>query len=263
MPMLTALYRYPVKSAHGDALTHCRVDARGLPDDRSWMVADPDGRFITGRECPQLVTVSATVDEAGLHVAAPGREPLTVSRAAFTEPHPAVVWRDGFEAWHGPHAADDWFSDFLGRPVRLMHTGDTRRRVSAFPDIPLSFADGFPLLLIGDASRRQLEHWVGRPLEMARFRPNLVIDGADAFAEDGWKRLRIGEVELELVRPCERCVFTTIDPDTGVRSADGEPLRTLARYRRGERGVLFGQNALVRRGGMLTVGSAVEILEAA
>ncbi|BCL75938.1 molybdenum cofactor sulfurase [Jeongeupia sp. HS-3] len=261
MPTLTALYRYPVKSIHGETLTHSRIGPSGLPDDRAWLVADRNGRFMTGRDWPQLVRVRADVGDTTLTLSAPGMPALSIARAAFTEAHPAQVWKDEFGAWHGPVEADQWLSDYLGCDARLLYTGESQRRVKQHPDIPLSFADGYPLLLIGEGSRRQLSDWAGQDFAMARFRPNLVIDGAEPFAEDGWTRIRIGEVILRMVKPCTRCVFTTVDPDSGEKSADQEPLRTLAKKRKGEGGVLFGQNVIAENSGRIETGMAVEILE--
>ncbi|WP_035056089.1 MOSC domain-containing protein [Andreprevotia chitinilytica] len=260
---LTALYRYPVKSTRAHSLVHTQVTPLGLPDDRAWMVADATGRFITGRELPHFVRVVATPTATGLILSAAGFETIEVACSAFTTPQPVQVWRDHFEAWIGATDADAWLSAVLGQPVQLVYTGDTQRRVKHHPDVPLSFADGYPILLAGEASRQQLSGWVGRDMEMARFRPNLVVSGADAFAEDGWKRIRIGDVTFRIVKPCARCVFTTVDPETGEKSADQEPMRALAKHRKGDGGVMFGQNVIAENAGQIAVGMPVEILELA
>lgn len=261
MPTLSALYRYPLKSAHGHALNVAELAEVGLPDDRAWMVAEPSGRFVTGRELPQLVTIQAEADETGLALSAPGHGQVYAPRAAFTQGHPAHVWGTDFGAWHGADEADAWLSAFLGRPVRLLYTGETQRRVKRFPDAPVSFADGYPLLVIGGASLAQLSAWAGQPFEMARFRPNLVIDGADAFAEDGWTRIQVGEAVVRFAKPCGRCVFTTVDPETGVKSRDQEPIRTLARHRKRDGEVVFGMNAIVEKPGRIAAGDPITLLE--
>ena len=261
-PILSALYRYPVKSMAGDALNASAVSRLGLPFDRMWMVADRSGRFVTGRQLPQLVRVRTEPSADGVTLAMAGREALFVPNEVFTEEVSAVVWGSLFPAWGGAAAADAWLSDALGAPLRFLWTGaQTARRVRVEPDVPLSFADGFPLLLIGQSSLDDLSARVGRPLEMARFRPNLVVSGAEAFAEDGWTRIRIGTVSFRLVKPCERCVFTTVDPVTGEKSLDQEPLRTLARYRKTADGVLFGQNVIADGAGELVCGMPVDVLE--
>jgi uncharacterized protein YcbX len=137
----------------------------------------------------------------------------------------------------------------------------TARRVKTDSDVPLTFADGYPLLLIGQASLDALSARLGRPLAMARFRPNLVVSGAEAFAEDSWKRIRIGGTTFRLAKPCERCVFTTVDPDSGRKALDQEPLRTLAKFRKTPEGVLFGQNVIAEGSTELVLGMPVEVLE--
>ena len=261
-PVLSALYRYPVKSMRGESLDASPVGPQGLPHDRSWMVADEGGRFVTGRTHPELVRVSARPGPAGVTLSAPGRDDLFVPNAAFTEAWPTIVWGSEFLAWRGAMAADAWISAYLGSRLRFMWIGaDTARRVKTDTEVPLSFADGFPLLLIGQASLDDLSARVGRPLSMARFRPNLVVSGAEAFAEDGWKRIRIGGVVFRIAKPCERCVFTTVDPDSGHKALDQEPLRTLAKFRKAPEGVLFGQNVIAEGAAELAVGMPIEVLE--
>jgi len=264
--VLSALHRYPVKSMRGQSLTDSAVGPRGLPFDRDWMLATPDGQFVTGRRYPALVRVDAIPAEAaetpGLTLSAPGRSSLFVPDTAFTETIEATVWGDSFPARQGAMEADAWISAYLGTPLKLLWTGlPTARRVKADPAVPLSFADGFPLLLIGQASLDDLAARVGRPLSMQRFRPNLVVSGSAPFAEDGWRRLRIGAVTFRIAKPCERCVFTTVDPETGRQAEDQEPLRTLAGYRKTPAGVIFGQNVIPEGCGELAVGMQVEVVE--
>ena len=262
LPVLSALYRYPVKSMHGESLEASPVGPQGLPYDRDWMVADEAGRFVTGRTHPELVRVSARPGLAGVTLSAPGRDDLFVPNEAFTESWPTSVWGSEFPAWRGATEADAWISAYLGSRLRFMWIGAaTTRRVKTDTAVPLSFADGYPLLLIGQASLDELSARLGRPLSMGRFRPNLVVSGAEAFAEDGWKRIRIGGVIFRIAKPCERCVFTTVDPDTGHKALDQEPLRTLAKFRKAPEGVLFGQNVIAEGGAELVVGMPVEVLE--
>lgn len=262
VPVLSALYRYPVKSMRGESLAASPVGPAGLPYDRTWMVADENGRFVTGRTHPELVLVAARPGPGGVTLSAPGRDDLFVPDDAFTEPCPTIVWGSEFPAWRGATAADAWISAYLGTRLRFMWIGaDTARRVKTAPDVPLTFADGFPLLLIGQASLDELSARLGRPLSMARFRPNLVVAGAAPFAEDGWKRIRIGGTTFRLAKPCERCVFTTVDPDTGHKALDQEPLRTLAKFRKAPDGVLFGQNVIAEGETELVVGMPVEVLD--
>lgn len=261
-PVLDALYHYPVKSMAGLRLDKAVLSQQGLPFDRCWMVADARGRFVTGREYPELVLVGASPTADGVTLSAAGRQALFVPNTAFDQPIDAMVWGDAFQAWEGATEADAWISGFIGAPLKLLWTGArTARRVRTESQVPLSFADGFPLLLIGQASLDDLCARIGRPLAMTRFRPNLVVSGAPPYAEDAWKRIRIGDAVLRIVKPCERCVFTTVDPDTGTRGLDQEPLRTLAGYRRTPAGVIFGQNVVADSEAEIIPGMPVEVLE--
>ncbi|WP_228112019.1 MOSC domain-containing protein, partial [Zoogloea sp. 1C4] len=261
-PVLSALYRYPVKSMRGQRLDASPVGPQGLPFDRSWMVADPNGKFVTGRTYPELVLVGAEPSIEGVTLSAPGRANLFVPNSAFEVAIESTVWGDRFPGWQGSGEADAWLSAFLGSPVRFLWTGaETARRVKVDPAVPLSFADGYPLLLIGQSSLDDLSARIGKPVSMSRFRPNLVVSGAEPFAEDGWKRIRIGEVVFRIEKPCERCVFTTVDPETGSKSLNQEPLRTLATYRRTPAGVIFGQNVIAENSGELVPGMSISILE--
>ncbi len=264
---LTEINIYPIKSTRRIALTESEVLPRGLPWDRRWMLVDDDNKFITARQHPALVTVQTVLNGEKLMVSADGRE--TISLPLFPERHSStrvIVWRDSVDAVWAGSEADTWFSDFLGISCRLVQmTDDLVRGVDQHfgqPNDEVSFADGFPLLLITAASLADLNKRLEHPVDMRRFRPNLVIDGNAPYAEDGWKRIRVGDVEFDGVKNCSRCVFTTVDPDRGVKSPDQEPLRTLSTYRRRpEGGVFFGQNLIPRGAGVIRIGDPVTLLD--
>jgi uncharacterized protein YcbX len=265
---LSALYRYPLKSARGESLSSSPLEALGLRGDRRWMLVEPEsGRFLTQRLLPQMSQLSALYNaDGGLSLSAPGFGGLDV---ALPDPEAdlrgVTVWRDSLRVPDAGDAAAEWLSAFIGRPCRLVQVPEARARQVdtgyAQPDDKVAFSDGFPLLLIGQASLEDLSARVGRPLEMLRFRPNLVVQGSEAYAEDSWKRIRIGELEFEVAKGCSRCILTTIDPQTGERNADREPLTTLKTYRERNGEVYFGQNLLPRGTGELRVGMPVEVLE--
>jgi len=264
---VTELNIYPVKSTRRIALSESEVLPRGLPWDRRWMLVDASGKFITGRQHPRLATVQTQIGDNRLLIHAAGHAslslPLVPRERRVVE---VTVWKDSVEALLAGDDADAWFSDFLGLDCRLVQmTDDIFRSVNqdyGRAGDQVSFADGFPLLLISEASLADLNSRLDQPVEMRRFRPNLVIDGERAYAEDGWRRIRVGEVEFEGVKNCSRCVFTTIDPDTGEKSPDLEPLRTLSSYRRRpEGGVYFGQNLIPRGAGVIRVGDPVTVLD--
>ncbi|MNE23784.1 MOSC domain protein [compost metagenome] len=269
MLSLSALYRYPLKSGKFEPLQDIRLDALGLEGDRRWMVVEEsNGRFLTQRLLPQLGRIEARWQDGGraLSLRAPGMPDLLVAVPGGSEQLRGVtIWRDSLQVPDAGDAAAKWVSDFLGRSCRLVQIPEQRARqvdtAYAEPGERVHFADGFPLLLIGQGSLEDLSARVGRPLEMLRFRPNLVVSGAEPYAEDSWKRIRIGALEFRVAKPCSRCILTTIDPHTGERSADREPLATLKTYREKDGEMLFGQNLIAEGTGELRVGMPVEILE--
>lgn len=259
---LSGLYVYPLKSAAAQALDVAVLQPRGLVHDRRWMVVDAQGEFITGREEPRLVMVRAHPQADDLRLSAPGMPDL-LARPTSRREH-VTVWRDRVDALAMTDDARAWISRFLGRECRLVFMDDSVQRpvdpAYAAAGDEVSFADAFPLLLIAEGSLAGLNARLDVPVPMLRFRPNLVVSGTEAHAEDGWKRIRVGEIEFDVVKPCVRCGFTTVMPETGVLDPRGEPLRTLATYRRGPKGVMFGQNLIARGVGTLRVGDAVTVL---
>jgi uncharacterized protein len=255
---LTGLTYYPIKSAAGTSVESWGVDQRGLWFDRRWMVTDPRGRFLTQRTSPKLALVRPEVCDDRLIIQAPGMKPLTLPLEPETgERLPVTVWDDTCEGrWLGPEPAE-WFSAYLGLSCGLVHMPDTTVR-PANPDYdpagtPVSFADAFPFLLISEESLADLNGRLSQPLPMNRFRPNLVIAGADPFVEDRLTDFEIGGIRFRAVKPCDRCVITTTDQQTMERGV--EPLRTLATYRRVAGKVYFGQNVVHRGSGRLSVGA--------
>lgn len=264
---LTGIRRYPVKSCRGHDLDTATVEPWGLAGDRRWMLVDADGVGVTARRHPRMVLIAPEPHADGLLLLAPGAEPLTVP---FPEPGRLAdvqVWSSQVAATPAAPAAHAWFSEVLGVALRLVFLDDPRRR----PTDPaygrdtdvVSFADGYPLLLTTRESLDALNDLIDGPdpLPMTRFRPNAVVTGAQAWSEDGWRRIRIGDAEFRVVKACSRCVLTTIDPDTATRGP--EPLRTLATNRRWDGKVWFGVNLVPDTpGAILRVGSPVEILDA-
>ena len=237
MPILSELDVYPVKGCAGIALETSTLGERGVPGDR--------------------------LEPERLVLEAPGQAPLGLSRAT---PGPAVqvtVWDDACRAVDAGDGAAAWFEQHLGHPARLvrMDTSFERRaNPELAPEGQLSFADAYPVLIISRPSLDDLASRVKTPLKMNRFRPNLVVEGCQPFEEDRWRRLRVGGAVLRLVKPCVRCVATTVEQETA--EAGHEPLRTLATFRRWEGGgVIFGQNAVVEVGSRVRVGDPVEVLD--
>ncbi|AUQ25891.1 YcbX family protein [Dickeya zeae] len=263
MIVLSRLFVHPVKSMRGLQLSQAMVSPSGLAFDRMFMITEPDGTFITARQFPQLVLFTPVLTHEGVFLSAPDGQTCLVRVDDFApDTAPTEVWGNHFQARIAPDAINQWLSGYLQRPVQLRWQGPAlSRRVKRHPDIPLGFADGYPFLLVNDASFNDVRHRCGAGIRIEQFRPNLVISGAEAFAEDGWQTLRIGEVMFDVAKPCSRCVLTTVSPERGRKHPAGEPLATLQQYRTAENGdVDFGLNLIARNSGIIRAGDSVEVL---
>jgi MOSC domain-containing protein len=257
---LTALNIYPIKSTKGIALAESEVDGFGLRYDRRWMVVDGSGQFLSQRSHSRLALVVPSIQGDKLRVDGPGMPTLELPlHPSFAVTTTVAVWDDVCSAsWVGESAAA-WFSEFLEYACSLVYMAEDTLR----PADPLfapagsrvSFADGFPFLLISEESLADLNRRLAEPLPMNRFRPNLVVAGCEPYDEDRWTRIQIGGVRFRVVKPCGRCVVTTTDQMTGERGK--EPLRTLTTYRKQDVEVMFGQNVVHEEKGRVRVGDAV------
>jgi uncharacterized protein YcbX len=248
---ITGIFTYPVKSCRGIAHERAQLAATGFDGDRHWMLVRPNGRFVTQRELPRMALVGTRLTATSLSLTAPGMPALEVSREAPGATLAVTVWKfDGRGIDCGDHAAA-WATQYLETPLRLVRFDPGAPRVCSpewTPDTHAvtEFSDGYPILVISRASLADLNARLPQALPMERFRPNVVIDGVEAYDEDRMHELRVGPVTLRIVKPCTRCSITTTDQQLG--AVDGvEPLRTLKEYRYDPklRGVLFGQNAII------------------
>ncbi|WP_246376286.1 MOSC domain-containing protein [Gluconacetobacter aggeris] len=263
---VVALHVHPVKSLGGIAVSAGLLGPCGLEDDRRWMVTDPDGAFLTQRQQARMALVTVARGTDGLVLAMEGHGAHAVARPPVDGTRRIVrVWKDSVPAVDAGDAAAAWLGAALGRPCRLVYLHDTGARPAdpafAPPGATVGFADGFAVLLASRASLDALNRDLPSPVPMDRFRPNLVLEGAAPWAEDGWRLLAVGEALLRVVKPCSRCIMTTIDQRTAESPDPREPLATLARTRRARGGVMFGQNAVVVRPGRIAVGDGVRVLE--
>lgn len=270
---VSALHTYPIKGCRRIDHERAVVEPWGLVGDRRWMIIDPDGAQVTQRDVARLALLHAVPAGTGLELSFPGSEPLLVAQPAPDPVVTATLWgRITMTATAAGPDADALLSKELDRDVRLVWMDDPANRRPVEPEYALpadrvSFADGFPLLLANTASLDRLNDWIAEsgsdegPLPMARFRPNVVVDGATPFAEDDWlgRRLRIGALVFRVAKPCGRCLVTTTDQETGERGR--EPLRTLARYRNVGQQLLFGTNLVPDTVGEISVGDPVEVLD--
>lgn len=269
MATLASIHIYPMKSCAPLPLDMAAVQTRGLARDRRWMVVDAHDKFVTGRQQPRLTLIRARPDGDALQLSAPGMPDLRVAAPQADGARlETAVWGAAVRPLLADSGAHDWISSHLRGAFRMVHMDDACvRPVKAKYDgkygidgDEVSFADAFPLLLISQAALDALNARLAEPLPILRFRPNLVVANTAPHAEDGWKRIRVGDIEFDVVKPCVRCVFTTVDFERGAFDPSGEPLRTLIKYRRSADGVTFGQNLIPRGAGTLRVGAAVEVL---
>lgn len=264
MVQVSALYIYPIKACRGIEVQAFRLDALGPQLDRRFMLVDEQGTFITQRQEPRLSQVIPGLSPTALLVKAPGMQTLKLPLSLPDDGRVAEVkvWGYAGPALEASGEVHDWFSEWLQRPCRLVYMPYAQLRQIDPQYAPeaayTSFTDGFPELLLSQASVDDLAKRAQLKLSHARFRPNIVVSGCDSYAEDGWKQIRIGEVAFDVVKPCARCVVTTIDPDTS--EAGKEPLATLASYRRQDGKVLFGQNCVHRELGTIRVNDPVVIV---
>ncbi|ORM69228.1 YcbX family protein [Pantoea rwandensis] len=266
MITLSRLYIHPIKSMRGLQLSHAQVLESGLGFDRIFMVTELDGTFITARQYPEMVRFTPALLPDGLFLNAPDGTQALVRFSDFTsQPSPTEVWGNHFTSYIAPDEINHWLSHFFPRPVQLRWTGITpTRRVKRFDDVPLSFADGFPFLLVNMASLQDLQQRCPASIRVEQFRPNLVVSGADAWDEDSWKRVKIGDITFEMPKPCSRCVFTTVGTESGRKHSEGEPLATLQRFRSGQDGsgdIDFGLNLIALNSGVIRVGDRVSVVE--
>jgi uncharacterized protein YcbX len=236
----------------------------GLEHDRRMMVVTPEGEFLTQREYPRLALVTPALSDGTLQLSAPNYDSIQIGIQTSGTPWPVNVWKSkGVHAIDQGEEAAGWFSDWLGTAVRLVHFADGYKRIvdqayAVNPNDHTSFADGYPILLTSEEGLQDLNSRLESPVPMNRFRPNLVVKRGEPFAEDTWNRIRIGNVELAVVKPCARCEVTTIDKETLERSK--EPLKTLGKYRKHRLGAIFGQNVIPLNEGRIRLGMNVEVL---
>jgi uncharacterized protein YcbX len=261
-PILAGVHVYPIKSCGGISLQSAALGVTGLLHDRRWMLVDEGGGFVSQRRHPRMALVSPRITPDRLVVSAPGMPDLEVPLEGEPEERIDVeVWGDAQRGAPVGGYADRWFGRFLGARCRLVRKpdDDVRPVDSAYARSgdQTSFADGFPLLLISEASLEDLNARLKSPVSMNRFRPNLVVRGCGPYAEDGWEEVRVGGAVFRVAEPCPRCAITTVNQESGERGK--EPLRTLATYRKADREVWFGRNLIHTSPGTVSVGDPVEI----
>ncbi len=260
---ITDIFYYPIKSCRGIAAPSVEIGERGIKNDRQWVVANSEQKAITQRELSQMALIEATVGEDGaLTLKAPERAPFTVAKGKGTVATTVDVWGNECAGIDEGDEAASWLGSYLGTQCRLVRVaeGNTRECMAPLPDgspVKLTFVDGCSLLVISQESLDDLNNRLADPVQITRFRPNLVISGLGAFSEDDCDQLQIGDLTLYKVQPCERCVITTIDPESGKKGV--EPLKTLNTYRRVDKKVIFGTYFLHSKPGKISIGDDVVV----
>ena len=267
---LSQISVYPIKSTAGIELSTSWIDELGLSFDRRFVIADNKGQFITARTEPRLCLIQANLTVTGLILTAPNMPTLVINTQEFSNTYQTVmVWQDNIKARQGNSDHHQWFSHYLNRPCQLLHFDPlSEREVPANSNRTnqLAFADGYPLLLTSQASLDDLNSRCPTTITMRQFRPNLVVENCEAFAEDTWSHIRMGEVMFELMKPCARCIFTTINPKTAEKHGQQEPITSLKHYRQAIDGelkgeILFGQNLKPLNQGQIKLTDSVTIIK--
>ncbi len=263
---LSSIYIYPIKSLAGISLQSAQVEARGLQHDRRWMLIDSENRFITQRTKPSLALIDIILKKEGFEITHREKNlpalalPFSISVGELIN---VQVWDDVCPALL--YNDSGWFQAATGLDCRLVYMHDDSQRLVdsryAHQSEITSFSDGFPFLLIGEASLATLNERLETPVPMNRFRPNLVFSGGASFEEDTFAQLTIGEVTFLAPKPCARCIFTTIDQATGKKDPSKDPLKTLATFRTWNNKILFGENLLAVTLGTVAIGDTLSVLQ--
>jgi len=265
---ITGLTIYPVKSLAGIPLQSSELDSMGLKYDRRWMLVSPDGMFLTQRKFPQMALVSTALKNGQLTLSRKDKEDHSVPEiSADAKMMDVRIWRDTVTAQRVGDESDAWLSEALGFDCHLVYIAENEVRQCSLDYADegdrTGFADAFPILVISEESlgdlNNKLETKGKKPVPMKRFRPNIVVTGCEAFAEDTWKMLTIGEIAMRGIKLCDRCILTTVDPVTGERTGK-EPLETLGEYRKWDNKVYFGMNLIHEQQGTIKIGDDVTVL---
>ena len=267
MKQLTQIYRYPIKSSMPVALEESVIENRGLAFDRLWCVFDKNEQALTAREYPALLDIEAKITEQELLICYQRKTVATIPIAlSKNESKPVRVFSYDVTAVPTSAAVNKWFSEFLGIECQLLfqHEAYERKVLEKHGGISgdtVGFADQCPILLATEASLTDLNERLGHPIAINRFRANLVIDGTNAWEEDGWNTIRIGECDFKVNQACIRCVLTTIVPVSKIKDPDSEPLRTMNSFRKGPQGgVVFGMHLTPLSVGKVKLGDEIVVL---
>ena len=255
---VSGLFIYPVKSLAGISIESSELDSMGMKCDRRWMVVSPDGKFLTQRTLPQMALIKTAIIDGVLTLKMSGMDDYKVPKTSTSSGIMEVtIWRDTLQVQCVGDSCDVWLSKAIGVDCKMVYIADDVQRQCnleyAKEGDRTGFADGYPMLLVSEASLEDLNQRLDIPVDMRRFRPNIVIKGCDAFAEDKFNSFTIADIDMRGVKLCDRCPMPMNDPDTGVRSGQ-EPIATLMKYRKWDNKVYFGMNVIHQQQGTLKIG---------
>jgi len=260
---ITGIYIYPIKSLGGISLQSAEVEDRGLQYDRRWMLVDEQNKFITQRLHPEMALLKVKIKNDLLTIKHIQNKlsPLTIPFAPYDEKEiNAQIWNDYVTALKYGSDVNRWFTEAIGFNCSIVYMPDSTKR-NVDPEYAnnklVGFADGYPFLIIGEESLNDLNKRMAEPLPMNRFRTNFVFSGGKSFDEDNWKTIKIGDIVFHAVKPCARCVITTINQTTGIKGK--EPLKSLAVFRQKDNKVIFGMNLVAEGTGKVGLGHEIEI----
>jgi len=260
---VTEIWIYPIKGMRGIPLQKAKLESEGFQYDRRWMLVHEDGVFLSQRSHPQLALFEQTVTEDNLILEYRGNKIRIPLEATNGDEWSVKVFDDELKGTRVSDEIDAWFSEQLSDKVSLVRitptSGRRKKLIKGPPDTLVSFADGYPYLILGTASLDVLNSKLSAPLPMNRFRPNIVINTTEAHEEDSWNKITIGTEQLQVIKPCARCTVTTIDQDTAIKGK--EPLITLATYRKEGNKIYFGANTISLSNGWVQVGDRIELLD--
>lgn len=260
---ISEIFVFPVKSCREIKLDSAFVGSFGLDNDRRWMVVDEKGVMLTQRKISEMCLIQVELNDLGIVLKHRKMDNLSVLKPITKNKTTVKIWRDECQADDAGEEAAKWLSKALSVKCRLVYFPDNEFRqvdlAYANKGEKTAFSDGFPLLLISDASLNDLNVRLSTPITVERFRPNIVVSGCQPFAEDNWKKIRVNGIVFRLVKPCSRCVIPSINIETAIR--EEEPIKTLSSYRKRENKIFFGQNVIANSPGKIDVGMTIEVLE--
>lgn len=259
---LQHIYLYPIKSAQPYEVSQAVVYPQGLNFDREFMLTELDGTFITARKEALLYSFSAFPTPSGLYVQYKNHSYIQIEYQDFQQILSCEVWHNNFPSFVASETINQWFSKIIGRSIQLRWLGkNPQRTIKRYPDHPLSFADGYPLLLITESSLNAVQQSCPASITAQQFRPNIIIESSLPFEEQQWDKIQIGDVIFLHSKPCERCILITRNPHTNQMDPKMEPFRTLKKINTNKQGIpLFGINLIPLNTGIIRNGDKLKVL---